>query len=176
MNDDITVLSPINTIVARILVGAYLLWFVLTAGIPLMLGEHAAWWLMGFNVLLGIPLYMLADNVAASIRLDKEGICRTGLFKRQEKLGWADVSNIKLHSGRGRYREILLMGKKKTKMGLVTTRINLGWTNMRSEFWPAVRHVMTEAQARGIPVKAALGTHRESWFAIEHDEKPRIKR
>ncbi len=175
MKNEATLLPPISVTLAGVLLGSYLLWFVLTGVIPLFSGNDHAWWFMGFNVLIGIPVYMLMDNGVACIRLDEEGICRRGLFNRQEKLKWADVSKITLHSGRGHYREIFLISRKKTKFALTTTRIKVGWTTMRRGFWPAVWHVMAEAQAREIPVKTTLGTHRESWFAAQTSEKPRIK-
>ena len=152
------VLPPISRSGPGLLLAGYLAWFIFTMARNALPGAGLAW--VGlFNLLCGIPVFMSADNLAAVIHLDEDGLSRRGLSGRLVTLRWADVATITLHAGRGDYREIRLAGSGG----------RLSFTNMRSAFWPAARRIVAEAERRAIPVKTTLGTAHRSWFAVEKE-------
>ncbi len=150
------IMRPLSKPGGYVLLAAYAAWFGFSlarnAGDGLSLG-----WVFFFNGLVGIPVVMVAENLVAVMRLDENGIRWTGFLNRTRILAWSDIVEIRLHSGRGRYRDMRLHGKRK----------KIAFSSMRRDFWHMARVILAMADRKGLSIKTSFLSSREQWLAAE---------
>ncbi len=110
-----------------------------------------------FDGLIAIPILMMADNLAANIRVTAAGIERRGLWRRFIRIAWIEVNTVTLHQGRGDNRSLIIRSRQ--------NKITL--SNMRKDFWPVAHLLVTLADVYKVPVKTAWLSNRDQWFAAK---------
>ncbi len=157
------IMRPLSKKGGFLLLALYVVWFGFTLinnvwkGLPL---EWVFFFNIFFNILIGIPVWMVAENLVAVISIDERGIRKSGFFNRFYTLAWNDLVKIILHSGRDRYREMVFCAKTKRKKIVIS--------NMRRDFWPVAHAILSIADEKGIPLKSSFLSSGEIWLAGEY--------
>ncbi len=113
---------------------------------------------LAFDGLLLIPVYMMADNLAAVITVNAEGIERKSLWKHRVLIPWEEVATIQLQQGRGNERRMSIRSNRRQRITL---------SNMRKDFWPLARVIVECADEKTIQVTPPWASDRDSWFYPE---------